>query len=325
MMLIAGLPAQVGTPHTAAAQSPDDSFAEDTSTTDIPEVDIAVGPVLRDHAGPIIASDHSEIDQSAVVADDVILEEEIVYVGRDERIYVLDTHQVDDNPLVKWVSPDGDWRSVDVGDFNNDGDMEIVAVGGGKNDGKLAVWDPVDKTGSPGLPTVNGIPWQLLHQRLIPGRPDIVKAGNFDPNIPGDEILYGFKMLDEIKPDDDDEFRTTIIKSGTPNPDGTNWVDHIKAKDDGNEWTYVESGISAMAGRMKLRCSMKTAARSTSSAWPTVSSEFWANPQVPTPIDLSSSAISSPADTMKSSLRAMKNSPAPRSSTINTIPAKQMN
>ena len=28
----------------------------------------------------------------------------------------------------------------------------------------------------------------------------------------------------------------------TPNPDGTNWIDHIAAKDDGNEWTHVESG-----------------------------------------------------------------------------------
>jgi hypothetical protein len=242
MMLIAALPAQVAIPRTAAAQHADDTSTNEISAKDMPIVDIAVGPLLRNHAGPVSASDLSEPDERAIVGDAVILEEEIVYVGEDERIYVLDTHQVDDNPLVKWVSPDGDWRSVDVGDFNNDGDMEIVAVGGNIDSGKMAVWDPVDRTGAPGLPTINGIPWQLLHQRLIPGRPSLVKAGNFDPNIPGDEILYGFKMQDEIKPEDDDEFRISIIKSGTPNPDGTNWVDHIRAKDDGNEWTYVESG-----------------------------------------------------------------------------------
>ena len=107
---------------------------------------------------------------------------------------MLDTHQVGDKSIGQMGQPGRRLAHVDVGDFNNDGDMEIVAVGGDIDSGKMAIWDPVVRTGEPGLPTVNGIPWKLAAQRLIPGRPAIVKAGNFDPNVPGDEILYGFKM-----------------------------------------------------------------------------------------------------------------------------------
>ena len=204
---------------------------------------LPIGPAAQPTAAAqSIESSGIDVTNVADANENIVYEEEIIYVGDDERIYVLDTHQDGNKPLVKWASPDDDWRSVDVGDFNNDGDMEIVAVGGDIDSGKLAIWDPVVRTGEPGLPTVNGIPWKLLHQRLIPGRPAIVKAGNFDPNLPGDEILYGFKMNDDIKPEDDDEFRTTIIKSSIPNPDGMNWTDHISAKDDGNEWSYVEAG-----------------------------------------------------------------------------------
>lgn len=175
--------------------------------------------------------------------DESIPEEEIVYIGEDERIYVLDTHQIDDGAPFSWVSPDADWRSVDVGDFNNDGDMEIVAVGGGKieeeddtnEDGVLVVYDPFVRTGQPGG-------WAELYRIIVPGKPEIVKAGNFDDGIEGDEILYGFKMHDDVKQNPDDLFRINVIKSGSSTPDGTYWVEHIAPKDDGNAWTYVESG-----------------------------------------------------------------------------------
>lgn len=179
---------------------------------------------------------------------EIIGDEELVYIGsEDEKIRVLDTNQIDRNPLIQWESPDGDWRAFDLGDFNNDGDMEIVAIkGGGTRSGEvglLAVFDPVVIDGTPGLPEINGVPWRLLHERLIPGRPTLVKAGNFDPNIPGDEIVYGFLINEDVPVDDeDDKYRFTIIKAADPQPNGIHWVDHISAKDEGQEWDFITAG-----------------------------------------------------------------------------------
>lgn len=180
--------------------------------------------------------------------DEPVPELELIYIGsEDERIRVLDPSQSGNSPLVEWTSPDGNWRAVDVGDFNADGDMEIVAIRGGGTGrgelGELAIYDPVVAGSGSGLDSINGIPWELLHRRDIPGRPTLVKAGNYDPNIPGDEIVYGFLVNEDvIVDDDDDKYRFTIIKSSIPEPDGRNWTDHISAKDEGVEWDGITSG-----------------------------------------------------------------------------------
>ena len=173
--------------------------------------------------------------QPALAQEDAT-DDELIYINKDEVIIVYDA----DN-LIQWRSPDDDWRTVDVGDFNNDGDLEIVAVGGGSDDGKLAIFDPVVVDGVADG-TINNVPWAKLYERSIPGRPTLVAAGNFDVNIPGDEILFGFEMNDEVKLDEDDRYRITIIKATSLNPDGRSWEDHIPRKDDGNEWTHVETG-----------------------------------------------------------------------------------
>jgi len=117
--------------------------------------------------------------------------EEIIFIDTDGFIRVLDIHQVGDNPLVKWVSPEGGWRHVALGDFNNDTDLEIVAVGGGSKTGKLAIYDPVVATGGAGKPQINDIPWDTLYTTAIAGgKPLLVGAGNLDAGIPGDEIIY---------------------------------------------------------------------------------------------------------------------------------------
>ena len=196
----------------------------------------ALAPVSVAHAAPVYQD------------TDVIKDDELLYIGsEDEKIRVLDTNQIGRNPLVQWESPDGGWRTFDVGDFNADGDMEIVAIkGGGTRSGEvgtLAIFDPVVVDGTPGLPEINGIPWRLLHERLIPGRPTLVQAGDFDPNIPGDEIVYGFLVNEDVPVDDDtDKYRFTIIKSASPTPDGIHWVDHISAKDEGVEWDFMTAG-----------------------------------------------------------------------------------
>ena len=170
------------------------------------------------------------------VAQDNAEDDELIYVNSDEVVVVYDA----DNQI-QWRSPDDDWRTVDVGDFNNDGDMEIVAVGGGSDDGKLAVFDPVVVDGA-GNGSINGVAWAKLYERTIPGKPTLVAAGNFDVNIPGDEILFGFVMNDDVKLDSDDVYRITILKGTSLTPDGRSWQDHIARKDDGNEWTFVEAG-----------------------------------------------------------------------------------
>ena len=36
---------------------------------------------------------------------------------------------------------------------------------------------------------INGVPWKLVYQASLPARPEVVATGNFDPGVPGDEVL----------------------------------------------------------------------------------------------------------------------------------------
>ena len=42
----------------------------------------------------------------------------------------------------------------------------------------------------------NGIPWDKLYDAPLKGKPVLVGAGNFDVNVPGDEIVYLYEALD---------------------------------------------------------------------------------------------------------------------------------
>jgi hypothetical protein len=115
---------------------------------------------------------------------------ELVYVDGNGVIRVLDL--AFSSQQVQWFSPSDDWRSIALGDFDNDNDKEIVAVRGTPNTStapELTIFDPVVARGSvvPGQ-SINGIPWKQLFNLPLPSRPALVFAGNFDPNVPGDEI-----------------------------------------------------------------------------------------------------------------------------------------
>ncbi|MCB0045093.1 MAG: hypothetical protein KDD92_06680 [Caldilineaceae bacterium] len=172
--------------------------------------------------------------QSASSYDD-----EIVFIDGDGYVRVLDLHQDEGDSPINFVSPDRDWESVALGDFNADGDMEIVAVGGGDADdnavdGKLVIWDPV--------PLDGGGPVEL-YRRSIDGRAFLVEAGDFDVNVEGDEIVFGYLLQDEAQaPGKDEHMRLSIIKGTTPIPDGRSWTFHVERKDDGNEWNYITVG-----------------------------------------------------------------------------------
>lgn len=168
-------------------------------------------------------------------------DEEIVYIDASGFIRVLDTRVAGGNPQVQWFSPDGGWRDFALADVDGDGDMEIVAIGGGLYDGKLAVFDPVVASGAINPDqTINGIPWDTLYRVEVPGSPQLVAAGNFDENIPGDEIIFVYEMRPEDRPSND-LMRLVGLKSDSPTPNGRGWVEHFSGRYN-ERWNQIAVG-----------------------------------------------------------------------------------
>ena len=169
--------------------------------------------------------------------------EEIVYIDDDGYIRVLDVEAPNTPKTIQFKSPDSGWRSLSLGDFNNDGDMEIVAVKGtGPGDSAVAIYDPVVASGQtvPGQ-EINGVPWKLLATITIPDKPELAVAGNFDPNVDGDEILI-VRETAAGESDDPDDDRVVIYKQSDPTKgDGTQWVEHF-AKNFGENWDRASVG-----------------------------------------------------------------------------------
>lgn len=175
--------------------------------------------------------------------------EEIVYVDGNGFIRVLDIYFT--GKQVQWVSPTGNWRSIALGDFDNDGDFEIAAVRGtpgGSTPAELTVFDPVVAKGGiiPGQ-SINDIPWKVLYTLPLPGRPELVFAGNFDPNVPGDEIGIVRAVAPEDGASPGDITRVLIYKQTSANPDGTTWTIHQR-KDFSDKWERVAVGNLDRAG-----------------------------------------------------------------------------
>lgn len=151
----------------------------------------------------------------------VNLDEEIIYIDGNGFIRTLDVTQSGPAPIT-WVSPESGFIDFTTGDVNNDGDAEIIAIGGSGALGRLVIYDPVVSSPSiqPDGETAEGVPWKKLYERSLGATPGIVAAGDFDINIPGDEILYTFDVT---------EFSSylVIIKGDSPTPDGTGWLEHV--------------------------------------------------------------------------------------------------
>jgi hypothetical protein len=169
-------------------------------------------------------------------------DEEIVYIDANGFIRVLDTRVTGSNPEVKWVSPGGNWRDFALGDFDVDGDFEIVAIGGGDADGKLVVYDPVVASGATKPDQlINGIPWDTLYEANLTGRPELIGTGNFDDNVPGDEIIYAYFMPASEKDDPEDTMRVVVLKADSPTPTGRGWQQHLTL-DFGETWEVMAVG-----------------------------------------------------------------------------------
>jgi hypothetical protein len=169
-------------------------------------------------------------------------DEEIVYIDGDGVIRVLDTRVTGGNPEIKWFSPDNGWRDFTLGDVNNDGDLEIIAIGGGSSNGKLAVFDPVVSSGviNPEQ-KINEVPWDTLYRTDVPGSPQLVAAGEFDINLPGDEIIYLYELRDEDKENRDDRLRLIALKADSPTPTGRGWQEHFRLNFS-EEWKDIAVG-----------------------------------------------------------------------------------
>ncbi len=103
------------------------------------------------------------------------------------------------------------------------------------------------------------MPWKQLASFALADRPEIVAAGNFDPNVDGDEILVVRETVTgEAK--DDNDWRVVIYKQTTAkNGTGTQWTEHVGVNfsehwdrvnvanidgTGGDEVVFAESGVA---------------------------------------------------------------------------------
>lgn len=180
--------------------------------------------------------------------------QEIAYIDPDGFIRVVDIIH-GEGKQVQWVSPTSGWRSIALGDFDNDGDMEIVAVRGTPGTPippELAIFDPVVATGEP-IPgqEINGIPWKQLYSMPLPSRPDLVFAGNFDQNVPGDEFGISRQIAASDGAASDDKTRVVIYKQTSLTPTGKDWTPHVQ-RDFSQEWARVAVGNLDLSGADEL-------------------------------------------------------------------------
>lgn len=70
--------------------------------------------------------------------------EEIVYLDNNGFVKVLDIEPTGTAKQIQFVSPQGGFRNLALGDFNNNGDLEIVAVKGtNASDSVAVIYDPL--------------------------------------------------------------------------------------------------------------------------------------------------------------------------------------
>jgi hypothetical protein len=106
---------------------------------------------------------------------------------------------------------------------------------------------------------INGVPWKQLASFPLPDRPEVVAAGDFDPNVQGDEIMVVRETV-AGEAADEDNWRAVIYKQTTAtNGQGANWVEHAAKNFDehwdrigvanvdgqgGDEVIFIESGVA---------------------------------------------------------------------------------
>jgi hypothetical protein len=174
-------------------------------------------------------------------------DDELVYLDAQGYIRATDPAPPTSGATVEWVSPTSGWRDIALGDVNNDGDLEIIAVGGEAASGRLVIYDPVITTGEidPARIT-NEVPWAVLYEAALPGRPLQVATGDLNPGIAGVEIAFVFELNLEDRLDPDDKSRLSLwqqaLASENAAPDGRRWTAAAADVDFGNTWEHLFLG-----------------------------------------------------------------------------------
>jgi hypothetical protein len=170
-------------------------------------------------------------------------DDEAIYIDPDGFIRIYDAVG---EPKIGWVSPEGGWEAAALGDFTGDGDEEIVAVGGEGAAARLVVYDPVVASGSVNADQqFNGVPWKQLYIVSLSATPRLVATGEFEPAVPGREIVY----TTDAAPDPDGDPRSAItVLAQTANPaDGTTWR-ILTSTTTGQQWSDMSTGDLALTG-----------------------------------------------------------------------------
>jgi len=163
------------------------------------------------------------------------IDEEVVYLDNDGIIRILDP-TVSAYGEIIWSSPMDGFIDFALGDFNADGDLEIAAIRNDGLEGEIYIYDPVISSATV-TPDgwINDIPWKRLAVIDAPSDLTLIDAGNFDVNVQGDEIIYGFET-------DTTSSALTILKGNKTVPTGTTWLKHITKVDFSLIWHEIAVG-----------------------------------------------------------------------------------
>ena len=150
------------------------------------------------------------------------------------------------SPKITWVSPEGGWSAAALGDFTGEGDDEIVAVGGKDGAARLVIYDPVVASGSVDADQeFNGIPWKQLYITNLPATPRLVATGEFDPAVPGREIIYTTDAPPD--PNGNPQSVVTILVQTASPADGTAWRT-LTSITTGQVWSDISTGDLELTG-----------------------------------------------------------------------------
>ena len=170
-------------------------------------------------------------------------DDEVIYIDPAGYIRVYDPVG---EPKITWVSPEGGWSAAALGDFTGEGDDEIVAVGGKDGAARLVIYDPVVASGSVDAnQEANGIPWKQLYITGLPATPRLVATGEFDPAVPGREILYTTDAPADSN-GNPQSVVTILVQTGSA-ADGTAWRT-LSSITTGQVWSDVSTGDLELTG-----------------------------------------------------------------------------
>lgn len=176
-------------------------------------------------------------------AQGTAVDAEIVYMDSVGVIHVLDPYPVNNPFAIQWRSPQSGWRDLALGDFNADGDLEIVAIRGESDTGRLTIFDPVVVSGiiNPNQ-LINGIPWEMLYDVALPGRPSLIAAGDLNAAIAGDEIVVGIDLNAANISNPEETYRMMTLQAANSPPNGRSWQPVVPDYHFGHSWQSIALG-----------------------------------------------------------------------------------